>query len=89
MTLDGVKTALRITGDDFDSELTDLMAARLSDLNLAGVEVPAELDAIVGLAVKTFVKMHFGNPENYDKLKRSYDEQKAQLSMASGYTSWR
>jgi len=27
-------------------------------------------------------------PEDYDKLKRSYDEQKAQLSNATNYTVW-
>jgi hypothetical protein len=32
--------------------------------------------------------MNFGNPDNYDKLKSSYDEQKAQLSMTEGYTDW-
>jgi hypothetical protein len=32
--------------------------------------------------------MQFGNPENYDKLKAAYDEMKAQLSMATGYTVW-
>jgi hypothetical protein len=32
--------------------------------------------------------MSFGLPEDYDRLKRSYDEQKAQLSNATGYTDW-
>lgn len=88
MELKEVKTALRISGDDFDSEIIDLMNARSIDLSIAGVEVPEEVDAIVDLAVKTFVKMHFGNPENFDKLKKSYEEQKAQLATATGYTKW-
>lgn len=88
MELKKVKTALRISGDDFDSEIIDLMNARFIDLSIAGVEVPEEVDAIVDLAVNTFVKMHFGNPENFDELKKSYDEQKAQLATATGYTKW-
>jgi hypothetical protein len=32
--------------------------------------------------------MNFGEPEDYDRLKASYDEQKAQLSTATGYTHW-
>jgi hypothetical protein len=32
--------------------------------------------------------MSSGLSEDYDRLKRSYDEQKAQLSNASGYTMW-
>mgnify|MGYP000672228719 CR=1 FL=1 len=27
-------------------------------------------------------------PDHYDKLKYSYDEQKAQLQVATGYTNW-
>lgn len=47
-----------------------------------------KLDAIVTRAIITYCKMSFGLPEDYDRLKRSYDEQKAQLSNATGYTKW-
>lgn len=87
MALNRVKLALRISEDEFDSEITDLMSACLQDLGIAGVE-PVLTDPIVRLAVTTYVKMHFGEPDEYDRLKKSYDEQKAQLSMSSGYTSW-
>jgi len=39
-------------------------------------------------AVITYAAARFGNPQNYDKLKASYDEQKAQLMHASGYTNY-
>jgi hypothetical protein len=32
--------------------------------------------------------MRFGSPPDYDRLKASYDEQKAQLQMSTGYTDW-
>jgi hypothetical protein len=32
--------------------------------------------------------MNFGEVSDYDRLKASYDEQKAQLSMASSYTDY-
>lgn len=83
-----VKLALRITTEAFDDELTDLIEAAKADLGIAGVNVPAELDAIVSKAIITYCKMSFGLPEDYDQLKRSYDEQKAQLSNATGYTTW-
>lgn len=86
--LDKVKIALRISTDAFDSELTDLIQAAQQDLGIAGVVVPEELDAIVSKAIITYCKMSFGLPEDYDRLKRSYDEQKAQLSNATGYTDW-
>lgn len=86
--LEKVKMALRIVTNSFDSELTDLIEAAKLDLGIAGVIVPSELDAIVTRAIITFCKMSFGLPEDYDRLKASYDEQKAQLSNATGYTDW-
>jgi len=86
--LEKVKLALRISTDAFDSELTGLVAAAKLDLGIAGVTVPATLDEIVELAIITYCKVHFGEPDDYDRLKASYDEQKAQLSMATGYTTW-
>lgn len=83
-----VKLALRITTNAFDSELNDLIAAAQLDLGVAGVIVPAELDVLVSQAIITYVKLHFGQPDEYDRLKASYDEQKAQLVTCTGYTDW-
>lgn len=83
-----VKLALRIMTEAFDSEITDLIAAAKIDLGIAGVELPSTLDAICEIAIITYCKLHFGEPDEYDRLKASYDEQKAQLSMSTGYTVW-
>lgn len=83
-----VKMALRITTNAFDDELTDLISAAMQDLGIAGVVLPSTLDEIITRAIITYCKMSFGLPEDYDKLKKSYDEQKAQLSNATGYTEW-
>ena len=94
--LDKVKMALRISTDAFDAELKDLIDAAYIDMGIAGVTLPVENEsesgtdenAIITRAVITYCKMSFGLPEDYDKLKRSYDEQKAQLSNATGFTDW-
>lgn len=86
--LDDVKLALRITTTAFDSELTNLINAAKIDLGIAGVSLPTTLDAICNMAIVTYCKCNFGQPDDYDRLKASYDEQKAQLSMATGYTTW-
>lgn len=86
--LELVKLALRITTDAFDSELTMLIEAAKTDLGIAGVTLPAELDPICQRAIVTYCRLNFGEPDEYDRLKASYDEQKAQLSMATGYTTW-
>lgn len=86
--LDQVKLALRISTTAYDTELTYLIEAAKLDLGIAGVVLPEELDALVQRAIITYCKMSFGLPEDYDRLKKSYDEQKAQLSTATGYTDW-
>lgn len=86
--LELVKLALRISTTAYDDELISLISAAQLDLGIAGVVVPGELDDLVKRAVITYVKVHFGEPDEYDRLKASYDEQKAQLSMATGYTVW-
>ena len=79
---------MRVKTTAFDSEIESLINAALLDMGVAGVVVPADVDALVQLAVITYCRLHFGQPEDYDRLKRSYDEQKAQLSMCTGYTDW-
>lgn len=86
--LNSVKLALRIKTDAFNSELTGLINAALLDLGIAGVTNDSTADALIMRAVITYCKLHFGQPDDYDRLKRSYDEQKAQLATATGYTTW-
>ena len=87
-TLEAVKLSLAITVDDFDDELQDLIDAAYLDLGIAGVEGYIQNDKLVLMAVKTYVRMRFQSPADYDRLKASYDEQKAQLMNATGYTVW-
>lgn len=86
--INSIKLALRITTDAFNSELTDLLNAALLDLGIAGVTNDDINDPLILRAVITYCKIHFGQPDDYDRLKRSYDEQKAQLATATGYTTW-
>lgn len=86
--LESVKIALRRADTSaFDAEIEELIDAALLDLGIAGVDTPKN-DALVLMAVKTYCKLHFGETDEYDKLKKSYDEQKAQLQMSSSYTNY-
>lgn len=86
--LNKVKTAMRIVTNAFDEEIRSLMAAAVLDLGLAGVTNDSLTNPLVFRAVVTYCRMNFGQPDDYDRLKASYDEQKAQMSMATGYTTW-
>ena len=86
--LEKVRMALRITTEAFDDELTDMIEAAKLDLGVAGVVLPSKANALVNRAIITYCKANFGNPEDQEKFKASYDEQKSQLSNATGYTKW-
>jgi hypothetical protein len=90
--LDKTKVALRVTTNAFDDEITDLINAALADLGIVDIR-PELLTAsdplpLVQRAVMTYCRLHFGEPEDYERLKESYDEQKSQLLMNSTYTEW-
>ena len=78
------KLALRLTTNAFDNEISSLLDAAYLDMGVAGIE-PESDDALVKTAAITYVRAHFGSPADYDRLKKSYDEQKAQMQTASGY----
>ncbi len=86
--LNAVKMALRVTTNAFDAELNDLILAALYDMERAGITNKNTDDPLVRRAVITYCRMNFGQPDDYDRLKKSYDEQKAQMGMATGYTTW-
>lgn len=86
--LDKIKLALRITTAAFDTEIEDLIAAALADLGLAGIAKLDETDPLILRAVTTYCRANFGSPDDYDRLKAAYDEQKAQLQVSTGYTDW-
>lgn len=92
-----VKTALRVSINSFDDEITDLIEAAKLDLGIAGVrnaDIESGVDptdALIVRAITLYCKLYFGEPSTSDhwkSLKEAYDEQKAQLSMATGYTDW-
>lgn len=86
-TLNKCKMALRVVTTAYDTEISEYIDAAALDLGIAGVDYDSA-DALVTKAIMTYVRMSFGDPANYDKLKAAYDEQKAQLQTATGYTDW-
>lgn len=86
--IEKAKMAKRMMTSAFDPEVNLLLDAALLDLGCAGVEIPEEMGALVEQAAITYFLANFGAPDEYDRLKRSYDEQKAQLATRTGYTDW-
>ena len=90
--LDKVKVACRVTTTAYDEEFSDLINAGLADIGITDVRPELltgdALEPLIQRAVITYCCLNFGQPDDYDRLKASYDEQKAQLLMSSDYTDW-
>lgn len=94
--LDKVKTACRIASDSYDDELTDLIAAAFADIGITDVKeellTETGITPLVRQAVLTYCRINhpYDGMEDsaLERLKASYDEQKAQMSMSSTYTDW-
>ena len=82
-----IKMALRISTDAFDAEISSLIEAAELDLQNSGIAIQDTPDALYIEAVKRFVKMNFGEPDEYDRTRQSYELLKAHLAIASGYSS--
>lgn len=89
-TLTAVKLSLGILSETtaYDPEIEALISAGLADLCLVCGKELDITDALVLQAVKTFVRMSFRSPADYDRLRQSYESQKGQLMIATGYTDW-
>ena len=88
--LQKVQKALRQTENTFNGEITDLINACFLDLGIAGVTLPenAFTNPLIIQAVILYSKVYFGDPDHHEQWKAAYDENKAQLSMSTGYTDW-
>lgn len=88
--LEKVKKSLRIMTNDFNDELTSLIASCIADLNIAGCEGATinidTNDDLVIQAVVSYCKWRFGlgNPD----WREIYEIQKAQFQSATNYTKW-
>ena len=98
------KLALRITATVYDAELCSLMDAAAKDLAIAGVQLPGTVsfamtqsgisdtstltNALCQRAIFTYVRMYFGSPDDYERLREAYATQKVQLMHATGYTDY-
>lgn len=81
-----VKLAMRLTNTAYDDEINRLVDAACADLGVVGVTADSSTtDPLLTQAIVTYCRLHFGTPDDYDKLQKSYDEQKSQLITCSGY----
>lgn len=86
--LEDVKNALRISDNDFDNEIRDLIEAAKSDLETSGVASSFIREdkngPLIKNAIINFCKAEFGydNPDS-DRFRRAYESLKIKLALRS------
>ena len=81
-------TGWKLNGAEVDPEAYGLTITGAAANNTVSVTLDYAFAPIVNRAVITYCKLHFGEPADPERLKRAYDEQKAQLATATGWTDW-
>lgn len=91
--LSSAKLVLRLHTNAFDAEISDLIEACEADLlhrnAIQSDQMSAlPIDPLIKRAIMTYVRAFFGTPDDPERLKADYDEQKATLMMTTGFTAW-
>lgn len=88
--LNDVKDALRVSGNDLDVEVTDLIDAAKADLILSGVHKDKikDTDPLIKRAVTVYCKANFGyeDPKLSEKFQEAYISLKHHLTLSTEYT---
>lgn len=89
--LQDVKDALRVSGNDLDTEILDLIDAAKADLILSGVhkDKVKDNDPLIKRAIIVYCKAHFGyeDPKLAERFEQSYESLKAHLALSVDYTT--
>lgn len=85
MLIDSVKAALRITSNDMDDEINDLIYAAKADLGIGGVKTVLDTDPLVIQAVKLYCKAHFGDNDSDNKFFNAYQTLKIAMGLAGEF----
>lgn len=87
--LTAAKTAVRVSGSEYDDEIQGLIDTAIADLGLSGIDPAAvvDSDALVRNAILTYVKATFGfdNPDA-KRLEASYESYKKRLRFSPDHT---
>jgi len=88
--LKDIKDVLRVSGDDLDTEIQDLIDSAKADLVLSGVHADkiSDTDPLIKRAVILYCKAHFGydDPKITERFLESYNSLKHHLTLSIEYT---
>ena len=86
--LNKIKQSLRITHDELDGEITDLIEAAMMDLTISGIVKFPENDPLILRAVTLYAKANFGlSNDESEKFLQGYTSLKIHLALCGEYNN--
>lgn len=87
--LEQVKSELRVSGTDFNAEITNLIDACILDLQESGIFNLSETDKLVMLAVTLWCKSLFGyeDKDQAERFGKLYESLKAKMGLTGDYNA--
>lgn len=88
--LDDIKTELRISGTDFDTEITGMINAAKKDLEESGVVKAVDTDYLVKMAIVLYCKGNFGwDNAEAPRYIEEYEKLRVKMALASDYNQFK
>lgn len=88
--LEDIKNSLRVSGDDLDIEVQDLIDSAKADLILSGVhkDKVTDTDPLIKRVITLYCKANFGyeDPKLSERFQESYISLKHHLTLSAEYT---
>lgn len=88
--LEDIKKTLRVSGNDLDTEIQDLIDAAKSDLKLSGVleSKITDTDPLIKRSITVYCKANFGYEDTKltERFEQSYIMLKQHLTLSQEYT---
>lgn len=83
-----IKQSLRITHDELDGEISDLIEAAMMDLSISGIVKFPENDPLILRAVTLYAKANFGlSNDESEKFLQGYTSLKIHLALCGDYNN--
>lgn len=83
--LGDIKNAIRVKSSSVDTEVEDLISACKKEMELSGVYITDEADALAKQAIKLYCKAHYGYDDKIEQFQKAYEALRDSMALSGEY----
>lgn len=80
-----IKAAIRVKADSANTEIAGLISSCKKELELSGVYITDENDALAKQVIILYCKAHYGYDEKAEQFQKSYEALRDSMSLSGDY----